>query len=66
MLGVRQGRVEKKHVDFDDRMRPTGKGKDQFMTFLGYKARNNVGILWPTWNHVPQATKDMIWEDIMV
>ena len=65
-LAVRHGQVEKKHVEFDDLIRPIGKEKHKFMTFLGYKARNNVGIVWPTWKQVPQTTKDMIWEDIMV
>lgn len=65
-FGVRYGGVGKKHVEFDDLMRPTGKGREQFSTFLGQKARSKVGINWPTWKAVPQGTKEMLWEDILV
>ena len=63
---VRQGLVEKKHVDFDENMNPIGKERDKFMTFIGYKARSKVGILYPKWKLVSQQIKDMIWEDILV
>ena len=65
-LAIRQGEVEKRHVDFDRSGLPTGKGKDKFITFLGCIARSKVGIKWQTWKHVPQPVKDMIWEDVLV
>ena len=65
-MQVREGRVVKLHVDFDDSGMPTGRQKDKFATFLGVKARSKVGILWPSWGKVPEEIKKMLWEDILV
>ena len=65
-LLVRQGRIEKRVIDFDESTNPTGREKDKFISFLGYLARNKVGILWPRWNQVSEERKNMIWEEILV
>ena len=44
----------------------SGPNKVQFASYLGTLARDKISILTPSWKDVPQATKDLIWQDILV
>lgn len=65
-LTLHHGTDKKLHVEFDDDKRPIGPDGDRFISYIGLLARSKVGILFPRWKLVPQATKDMIWDDILL
>nr|KYP41995.1 hypothetical protein KK1_036611 [Cajanus cajan] len=44
----------------------SGPNKAQFSSYLGTLARDKISILVPSWKEVPQTTKNMIWQDILV
>nr|KYP39336.1 hypothetical protein KK1_039363 [Cajanus cajan] len=43
----------------------SGPNSVQFASYLGTLARDKISILVPHWKEVPQATKDLIWQDIL-
>jgi len=54
-------------VDFDPQTaRASGPNRAVFNSYLGVLARTKVSILYPTWDHVTEAEKNMIWQDITV
>ena len=46
--------------------RASGPNKAQFASHLGVLARTKVSILVPDWDHVTEAEKDLIWQDLCV
>ncbi len=58
---------QKLSIEFDpDTGRPDGDNAARFCTYLSYLARSKTSILIPKWRDVPEKTKDMIWEDVVV
>ena len=54
-------------VDVDPQTgRASGLNKAQFASYLGVLARIKVSILVPDCNHVTEAEKDLIWQDLFV
>jgi len=54
-------------VDVDPQAgRASGPNKAQFASYLGVLARTKVSILVPDWDHVTEAEKDLIWQDLCV
>ncbi|QCE01816.1 hypothetical protein DEO72_LG7g3116 [Vigna unguiculata] len=45
--------------------RPSGPNRDTFTSYLGALAREKVSILHPSWDHVKESTKKLLWEDIL-
>ncbi|XP_028789646.1 uncharacterized protein LOC114745651 [Neltuma alba] len=64
-LDAHHGATERMHVEFDDGKNPLGAEGDRFISYIGFIARSKVGILFPNWKLVPEATKDMVWKDIL-
>jgi len=46
--------------------RAKGPNRNDFVSYLGVLARSKVSILEPNWDHVTEADKNMIWQDICV
>jgi len=54
-------------IDFDPQTaRASGLNHVMFNSYLGVLARTKVSILYPSWDHVTEAEKNMIWQDITV
>jgi len=54
-------------VDIDPQTgRASGPNQARFVTYLGVLARSKVSILVPDWNHVTEADKNLIWQDLRV
>lgn len=62
----RRQQRERVHVEFDADMNPIGDEQARFISYLGYLARSRVSILYPGWRYVPQETRAMIWQEILV
>nr|KYP49912.1 hypothetical protein KK1_028305 [Cajanus cajan] len=57
---------QKIEIDVDPNTGTTsGPNSVQFASYLGTLARDKINILVPSWKEVPQATKDLIWQDIL-
>jgi len=46
--------------------RALGPNRAVFNNYLGVLARTKVSILLPSWDHVTEAEKNMIWQDLTV
>jgi len=46
--------------------RAKGPNQNDFVSYLGVLARSKVSILERNWDHVTEADKSMIWQDICV
>ena len=46
--------------------RASGPHKEKFHNYLGMTARDKIDILYANWKAIPDALKNLIWEDIMV
>ena len=44
----------------------TGPNAKIFRTYLGVVAREKISILTPSWDHVTEHERNIIWEDILV
>lgn len=44
----------------------SGPNAESFSSYLGVVAREKISILVPSWEHVTENEKNMIWQDIMV
>jgi len=54
-------------VDLDPQTgRASGPNRVVFVSYLGVLARTKVSTLVPTWDHVTEAEKNMIWQDLTV
>ena len=63
------GRVarERTHVDVDPRSgRASGPNATKFKSYLGVLVRQHISICIPTWDHVEEADKNLMWQDIQV
>jgi len=57
----------KVHVEIDPHTRRAkGPNRKDFVSYLGVLARSKLSILKPKWDHVTEADKNMIWQDIRV
>jgi len=57
----------KVHVEIDPHTgRAKGPNRNDFVSYLGVLARSKVSILERSWDHVIEADKNMIWQDICV
>ncbi|KAI9120101.1 hypothetical protein K1719_008749 [Acacia pycnantha] len=41
------------------------KGRDDFISYLGFLARSKVRIVYSSWKFVPDKTKELIWTQIL-
>jgi len=54
-------------VDLDPQtVRASGPNCVVFNNYLGVLARTKVSILLPSWDHVSEAEKNMIWQDLTI
>ena len=44
----------------------SGPNRVMFVSYLGVLTHTKMSILFPTWDHVIEAEKNMIWQDITV
>lgn len=59
--------VKKCEVDFDEvTFAPSGKNVAQFISYVSYLAHSKVNINEETWKNLNEASKTMIWQEIMV
>ena len=66
---VTAGRIarERMQVDVDPRSgKASGPNAAKFRSYLGLLARRHVSILTPSWDHVEETEKNLIWQDIQV
>ena len=59
------GKKTKVDVDVNTGMAYGSNGK-LFRTYLGIVAREKISILTPSWDHVTEHERNIIWEDILV
>ena len=43
-----------------------GRSGDVFKSYLGMLARERISILTPSFDHVTEADREMIWQDLLV
>ena len=66
-LLIRRAKGQKTHVDINiDTGKPSGRFGDVFESYLGMLARERISILTPSFDHVTEADREMIWQDILV
>jgi len=66
-LLIQRAKGQKTHVDINvDTGEPSGHFGDVFKNYLGMLARERISILMPSFDHVTQADREMIWQDILV
>jgi len=66
-LLIRRAKGQKTHVDINiDTGEPSGRSRDVFKSYLGMLARERISILMPSFDHVTEADREMIWQDILV
>jgi len=54
-------------VDLDPQTgRASGPNRAVFVSYLGVLAHTKVSILVPTWDHVTESKKNMIWQDLTI
>lgn len=44
----------------------TGENVALFQSYLGYIARDKISILIPHWEDVPEALKNILWQDVLL
>ena len=66
-LLIRRARGEKTHVDINvDTRMPSGHYANVFRSYLGMLARERISILTPSFDHVTEVDRKMIWQDLLV
>jgi len=45
---------------------PRGRYTDVFKSYLGILARERISILTPSFDHVSEVDRDIIWQDLLV
>ncbi|KAK7268047.1 hypothetical protein RIF29_20731 [Crotalaria pallida] len=57
---------QKVAIEFDSSWDAIGREARRFNSYVGLQGRSKVLILIEDWDHVPQDTKNYIWECIML
>ena len=66
-LLIKRAKGEKTPVDIDVNTGvASGPNGDIFKTYLGMLARERISILTPSFDHVQEVDRNMIWQDIQV
>jgi len=66
-LLIRRAKGQKTHVDINvDTRMPSGHYADVFKSYLGILAREKISILTPSFDHVTEVDREMIWQDLLV
>ena len=66
-LSSRRAKGRKTHVDINvDTSEPIGRCGDVFKSNLGMLARERISILTPSFDHVTEVDREMIWQDLLV
>jgi len=66
-LLIRRAKGQKTHVDINiDTGMPSGRYADIFKSYLGMLARERISILMPSFDHVTEVDREMIWQDLLV
>ena len=66
-LLIRRAKGQKTHVDINvDTGEPSGRFGDVFKSYLGMLALERISILTPSFDHVIEADREMIWQDLLV
>ena len=66
-LTLRRANGHRTHVDIDARTGiATGPNAKIFRSYLGLLVREHVSILLPSWDHVTQVQRNMLWQDLLV
>jgi len=64
---IRRAKGQKTHVDINiDIGESSGRSGDVFKSYLGMLARERISILTPSFDHVTEADREMIWQDLLV
>jgi len=67
MLLLRKAKGKKTHVIIDVFSgHASGRNGDLFISYLGVLARDRIFILTPSFDHVSEVQRNMIWQDLMV
>jgi len=66
-LLIRRAKGQKTHVDINvDTGMPSGRYGDVFKSYLGMLARERISILLPSFDHVTEVDREIIWQDLLV
>ena len=66
-LLIRRAKGQKTHVDINvDTGEPSGRSGDVFKIYLAMLARVRISILMPSFDHVTEVDREMIWQDLLV
>ncbi|KAL2347406.1 hypothetical protein Fmac_001406 [Flemingia macrophylla] len=69
LSGMTTARIarERTQVDVDPRSgRASGPNAAKFKSYLGVLVRQHISISIPSWDHVEEADKNLMWQDIQV
>ncbi|KAI9112348.1 hypothetical protein K1719_016871 [Acacia pycnantha] len=58
--------AQKVQVELDEEGRPIDIERAKFISYIGLLAQSQVSIVFSNWYSVPEATKNKIWEDILL
>jgi hypothetical protein len=59
-------KTTKRNIGFDNMFRPIGDHRIEFSSFLGYLARDMIGLKHLCWKEVLKATRENMWDRIQV
>ena len=66
-LMLRKAKGKKTHVIIDVvTSQASGRNGDLFRSYLGVLARDRISILTPSFDHVSEVQRNMIWQDLTV
>ena len=67
--GLTAGRIAKERIPVDVEAqsgKASGPNAQKFKSYLGLLARRHISITISSWEEVPEAEKNMLWQDIQV